>query len=548
VLHSVHVTQSRQPGGGFLLRVEPELLVPAGGDSGVLTAELPAVRGAAAMRQVQLPGPGSAVSPALEIAVPAGRVKLWWPVGYGEQPLYDLVVRYTPSSSGAAAAASGNATGAEGAAAGGVSAATRRVGFRTIELVEKPLAEAAEELVGGAGGGWDNSVAPGGGTRACAGQWNCGQYGWVDGKTWTFVSEPLARSEANDPVTGFDFPGAYPNSSFPGGDNPWWAAPRRGVRPLIRPEEGCGASMGLWQAANAPRGCAEVAAPPTHPLAHPPTMPTATRLHRRPPLPLRWNQKLGVWTGWGNHSLAKRIEGESMFFKARITFLGGKGFVCGGTSLWSGVGGGSAHLGKARTLVSEGAGQQRPRQGVEQGPTPPRLAAAARRSRRRHRRQHRPAPPPLRTPQVNGVPVYAKGANIIPFSTVPINATRETIAATVDLALDSRMNMLRVWGGGYYMPDAFYDLADEKGIMVRGPHFLSGRRRGLHAAAGNGFGLPRARASFPDTSSCPATPADLAGDDVRLRLVPPRRQVHFRGFGRGRTVVREGSCKIATRS
>ena len=29
----------------------------------------------------------------------------------------------------------------------------------------------------------------------------------------------------------------------------------------------------------------------------------------------RWNQKLGVWTGWGAPALAERVEGESMYFK-----------------------------------------------------------------------------------------------------------------------------------------------------------------------------------------------------------------------------------------
>lgn len=67
---------------------------------------------------------------------------------------------------------------------------------------------------------------------------------------------------------------------------------------------------------------------------------------------------------------------------------------------------------------------------------------------------------------VNGVTFFAKGANWIPADAF---ATRVGTAQYRDLlqsAANANMNMLRVWGGGYYEADAFYDLCDELGLCV----------------------------------------------------------------------------------
>jgi beta-mannosidase len=67
---------------------------------------------------------------------------------------------------------------------------------------------------------------------------------------------------------------------------------------------------------------------------------------------------------------------------------------------------------------------------------------------------------------VNGVPVFARGANWIPADSFPSRITRERYARLLGSARDVHMNMLRVWGGGIYESDDFYDLADEMGLLV----------------------------------------------------------------------------------
>jgi len=67
---------------------------------------------------------------------------------------------------------------------------------------------------------------------------------------------------------------------------------------------------------------------------------------------------------------------------------------------------------------------------------------------------------------VNGVPVFAKGANWIPADSFPERVTRDRYRHLLESARDANMNMLRVWGGGYYESDEFYNLCDELGLMV----------------------------------------------------------------------------------
>lgn len=67
---------------------------------------------------------------------------------------------------------------------------------------------------------------------------------------------------------------------------------------------------------------------------------------------------------------------------------------------------------------------------------------------------------------VNGVEVFAKGADVIPFDSFPNRVTPELHRKILQAARDAHMNMVREWGGGYYESDDFYDLCDELGIMV----------------------------------------------------------------------------------
>ncbi len=67
---------------------------------------------------------------------------------------------------------------------------------------------------------------------------------------------------------------------------------------------------------------------------------------------------------------------------------------------------------------------------------------------------------------VNGIPVFAKGADVIPFDSFPNRVTTADYRRILQSARDANMNMIRHWGGGYYETDEFYQIADELGIMV----------------------------------------------------------------------------------
>lgn len=67
---------------------------------------------------------------------------------------------------------------------------------------------------------------------------------------------------------------------------------------------------------------------------------------------------------------------------------------------------------------------------------------------------------------VNGQPMFAKGSNLIPSDALLPNVTSERYRQLMQDVKDAHHNMIRVWGGGVYEDDRFYDAADEMGILV----------------------------------------------------------------------------------
>lgn len=67
---------------------------------------------------------------------------------------------------------------------------------------------------------------------------------------------------------------------------------------------------------------------------------------------------------------------------------------------------------------------------------------------------------------VNGIKIFAMGANYIPQDNLISRITKEKMRDLLQDCVDAHFNMIRVWGGGFYPSDEFYDLCDEFGIIV----------------------------------------------------------------------------------
>ena len=68
--------------------------------------------------------------------------------------------------------------------------------------------------------------------------------------------------------------------------------------------------------------------------------------------------------------------------------------------------------------------------------------------------------------ELNGQPLFAKGSNYIPCDNFLTRVTDSIYEKTIQDAVSANMNMLRVWGGGVYEKDIFYELCDKYGILI----------------------------------------------------------------------------------
>lgn len=70
------------------------------------------------------------------------------------------------------------------------------------------------------------------------------------------------------------------------------------------------------------------------------------------------------------------------------------------------------------------------------------------------------------TLEINGRRIFAKGSNWVNMHLYPGEMNTADYEALLDLVKNANMNILRIWGGGFVNHEAFFDLCDEKGIMV----------------------------------------------------------------------------------
>lgn len=68
--------------------------------------------------------------------------------------------------------------------------------------------------------------------------------------------------------------------------------------------------------------------------------------------------------------------------------------------------------------------------------------------------------------QINGIKIFTRGANYIPEDCIYSQITRERMEYLIQSSVQANFNCLRIWGGGYYPSDEFYELCNQYGIIV----------------------------------------------------------------------------------
>lgn len=68
--------------------------------------------------------------------------------------------------------------------------------------------------------------------------------------------------------------------------------------------------------------------------------------------------------------------------------------------------------------------------------------------------------------EVNGLQIFAMGADYIPEDNILTRQNRERTDLLLSSAQESHFNCIRIWGGGYFLDDFFYDVCDERGLLI----------------------------------------------------------------------------------
>lgn len=140
--------------------------------------------------------------------------------------------------------------------------------------------------------------------------------------------------------------------------------------------------------------------------------------------------------------------------------------------------------------------------------------------------------------ELNGVPVFAKGSNHIPNDSFTTEITEERYRHEIATAVESNMNMLRVWGGGIYEEEVFTGCAMSMGCW-------SGRISCSPAACTREMSLflrmygRKQNTTYADCAIIPASPYGAA----IMRLTPPGRNMRITWAGAGKKATAPRSAK-----